>query len=209
MGALNSADLDRLATLHRENLPDSAVSGLGQAYARAFYRYVETSQKELLILHRAADGQLDGAGVVSLQPESLERRLALATPLLLHALFHPLWFLVKVHGVLFGHADGDAREVTAKVRGLPELLIIYSDAARRDAGVGSDLIHTIEAALVVQGITRYCVRTTDDPANRALGFYSKHSFEALGCTRGFRVFAKTLTSNQERLSRSDARSPSH
>ncbi len=52
MGALNSADLDRLATLHRESLPDSAVSGFGQAYARAFYHYVRYREKELLILHR-------------------------------------------------------------------------------------------------------------------------------------------------------------
>lgn len=209
MGELNSADLDRLATLHRASLPDSAVSGFGQAYARAFYRYVETSEKELLILHRAADGQLDGAGVVSLEPQSMEQRLALATPLLIHALLHPRWFLVKVYGVLFGHADDDAREVTAKVRGIPELLIIYADSERRDAGVGSDLLYNIEAALVAKGITHYCVRTLDDPANRALGFYAKHGFEALGRALGFRVFAKTLTRNQERLSRSDVRSPSH
>jgi ribosomal protein S18 acetylase RimI-like enzyme len=195
MGALNSADLDRLATLHRENLPDSAVSGFGQAYARAFYRYVETSEKELLLLHRAADGQLDGAGVVSLEPESMEQRLALATPLLMHALLHPLWFLVKVRSALFGRVDHEAREITAKVRGIPELLIIYSDSARRDAGIGSDLIHNIEIALVAKGITHYCVRTVDDPANRALGFYSKHGFEALGRTLGFRVFAKSLTTN--------------
>lgn len=197
MGALNSADLDRLATLLRESLPDSAVSGFGQAYARAFYQYVETSEKELLILHRATDGRLDGAAIVSLEPQSMERRLALATPLLLHALLHPLWFLVKVRGVLFGHADDDdARAVTAKVRGVPELLIIYADSAQRDAGVGSDLIHNIEAALVAKGITHYCVRTVDEPTNRALGFYLKHGFEALGRMAGFRVFSKRLTKNQ-------------
>ena len=196
MGALNSADLDRLATLHRESLPDSAVSGFGQAYARAFYQYVESSEKELLILHRASDDRLDGAAVVSLEPQSMERRLALATPLLLHALLHPLWFLVKVRGLLSGHADDDdARAITAKVRGIPELLIIYADSARRDSGVGSFLIQNIEAALAAKGITHYCVRTVDDPANRALGFYSKHGFEALGRTLGFRVFTKTLTKN--------------
>lgn len=195
MGALNSADLDRLATLHRESLPDSAVSGFGQAYARAFYQYVETSEKELLILHRATDGRLDGAAVASLEPESMERRLALATPLLLHALLHPLWFLVKVRSVLSGHANDDAREVTSKVRGVPELLIIYADSSQRDSGVGSFLIHNIETALVAKGITHYCVRTVDDPANCALGFYSKHGFEALGRTLGFRVFTKTLTKN--------------
>jgi hypothetical protein len=131
MGALNSADLDRLATLHRESLPDSAVSGFGQAYARAFYRYVEISQKELLILHRAADGRLDGAGIVSLEPRSMEQRLALATPLLMHALRYPRWFLVKVRGVLLGPVDDDAREVTAKVRGIPELLFIFAEHRSR------------------------------------------------------------------------------
>jgi hypothetical protein len=48
---------------------------------------------------------------------------------------------------------------------------------------------------VANGITHYCVRTVDDPANRALGFYAKHGFEALGRARGFRVFTKTLSRN--------------
>ncbi len=193
MNELSARDCCKLAALHRECLPDSLVSELGGGYTKSFYRYLSRSEREKVFVLR--DGQeVMSACVLSLEPNTLTRRLVLRTSLLACAaarlLVHPLGMLRQI--------AGRKSEVTHEhlADSTPEVILIFTTPGSRSRGVGSALLQQCEAFLKAQGIPRYLVRTIDDDNNRALKFYLKNGFSEHGRStehgRVFRVFKKTL-----------------
>jgi GNAT superfamily N-acetyltransferase len=174
-------------------LPDSLVSEFGLQYARKFYRYIEGSDKEILLVERNADSKIIAVCVLSLDPKSLNKRLMVETSLLWYAFLkvHRTLFLA-LHSLMrlsFFHPSIDTLDI-------PELILIYASDEMRGKGIGSSLVHKIEARLRELGINAYQVKTLADPANRALAFYEKLGFSQsyVVSKRGKRwqVFTKTL-----------------
>jgi GNAT superfamily N-acetyltransferase len=161
-------DLALLARMHLEALPGSLVSLAGEAYARAFYRYVAASAEELILVERAGR-DLVGACVVSLAPATLSRRLLLHTrlPLVMHRL--PL---AKLALGLLRPAKGAP---PAQPEG-PEILLVFAVPERRSSGVGARLLARTQALLAARGHLRLLVKTRDEATNRALGFYAREGF---------------------------------
>lgn len=190
--SVGSGDLARLAELHVATLPTSLISRFGLGYARAFYRYVVRSDRELLCLERDQAGALQAGLVVSFDPGSLDRRLLLETPLLLAAALRP-WRVPLKH-IVRDLWSGDTGEDLAGHR--PELIIIFVDPACQGRGVGAKLIRQCETALIERRISSYTVKTEDQPHNRALAFYSRNGFRLLGRVErhgvAFAVFEKEL-----------------
>jgi GNAT superfamily N-acetyltransferase len=184
---LSDSELDLLARMHIEALPESLVSLLGVAYARTFYRYVIASNEERLLTCRD-EGQLVGACLLSLAPESLPRRLLTATPFLLYA--PRAWRRLPVRALLKG---GDAERPTAPG---PEILLIFTVDNARGQGIGGKLLAQGEALAKKCGHARMRVKTRDDRRNRAIGFYQRSGYGSRGTIEKFGkklvVFEKEL-----------------
>src|SRR5438128_11535131 len=78
-GPLTTADIDRLARLHRGTLPTSVLGRMGAATLRRYYRWVAESPLEWLFVDRF-ESAVDGAAVVSFEPASLIRRFVMHGP---------------------------------------------------------------------------------------------------------------------------------
>lgn len=170
--SLGARDVARLARMHVEAIPESLISRVGERYARAFYRYVAKSEDELLLVER--DGrEIIGGCLVSLAPETLSGRMLRHTPLAVLAplALHRLPLRAMLRGL-------------TEPRGAPkppgaEILLIFTDAARRSRGLGARLLARCEALLAARGVDKLLVQTRDDPANRAVQFYDRARFERI------------------------------
>lgn len=197
---LSTADCRSLAALHVRCLPDSLISRLGRGYAEAFYRYVRRSRQEFAFLHRQA-GQITSAGVLSLQPRTLQRRLATGTPLLLWAalrLFHlPVGKILKE---MFRARPPAKPETTgdgdAALDQAPELALLFTAPEARGRGLATALLARCERFLAAQGYRQYVIKTFDYESNPALRFYAHTGFvercRFVKHGQAFRMMAKTL-----------------
>jgi GNAT superfamily N-acetyltransferase len=166
-------DVALLARMHVEALPESLVTLVGERYARAFYRHLGASVAELVLLERDAAGALVGACIVSTEPATLSRRLLVRTPL---ALMAPLALhRLPLGGLVRGALGGRDAAAPAQPDG-PEILLVFTVPERRGSGVGARLLARAETLLAERGFRRLLVKTRDDPANRALGFYEREGF---------------------------------
>ena len=146
------------------------------------------SPHELLLVERNDSGRIVAATVVTLQPETLNRRLLWKTSLL--RAFMPgalrLWRLVA------GGGGGTHA---------PEMILLFTAPEERRHGRGQSLVRRIDAQLLERGVREYEVRTETDPANVALAFYRRLGFMArrvetrLGVS--FQVFARTVLDERQ------------
>jgi ribosomal protein S18 acetylase RimI-like enzyme len=194
MGQLTARDCTQLAGFHRECLPDSLVSRLGDGYARASYRYVSQSADERVFHRRDAD-QIISACVLSLAPQSLTRRRIFGTPL--------LWFaalgvvrLSLARWLLGSLGRRSAAPYAETPPSLPEVILIFTTPRGQGKGLGSDLLDECERVLAARGSGEYLVRTVDNESNAALRFYAKNGFVECGrCVelgRPFRMLRKRI-----------------
>ena len=192
------ADWGRLAALHHECLPGSAVAVLGERYTERFYRYLARSASEHAFLHRDAGGAIDAACMVSLDPPGLNRRLWRSTPLLSSlsrvepaggrwALARALSPWPRAHRYESGEGDSPALDA-------PEIILIFVAPGRRRRGLGRALVERGRAWLRAAGYRRCLARTLDDPRNRAADFYRAAGFELRGRSlrRGFQVWESAV-----------------
>jgi GNAT superfamily N-acetyltransferase len=194
---LRQPDIARLAKLHVTTLPRSMVSRLGLSYARSFYRYLARSLQELIFLERDREGSIMGACVLSLAPDSLERRLLFGTFLWTRALFN---FRKMPWSELLSKAAPQASVELAGEK--PELLIIFADPAHQSMGIGTRLVALCERALLIRSVRSYRVKTENRNDNRALQFYDRNGFARIAniTVHGidFVLFEKSLLDRSER-----------
>jgi ribosomal protein S18 acetylase RimI-like enzyme len=190
--ALGARDIEQLARMHVDALPDSLVSLVGERYARAFYRHAAASPSELIAIERAG-GELCGACLMSLAPATLSRRLLTRTPL---ALLAPLAIRrLPLRAMARGAAGPPADPQPPG----PEILLIFTVPEARSRGLGARLLARCEALLAARGVDRLLVKTRDDPANRALAFYERAGFRRVGSRS---VYGKRLVLFEKALQRS-------
>lgn len=186
---LQEGEIAQLARMHVAALPESLVSLLGERYARAFYRYCATTSEELLLLEHER-GELVGACLVSLEPETLSRRLLTRTPLLLCA---PLALpRLPWRAMLLGAV----RPAEPKQPPGPEILLIFTVPELRSQGLGARLLRSCEQQLLSRGLHRVLVKTRDDAANRALKFYERAQFSPIAARS---KYGKRLVLLEKRL----------
>ena len=187
-------DWRRLAALHRRCLPDSALTALGERYAERFYRYLAGSSHEHAFLHRDAAGIIDAACIVSLEPETLKRRLWRATPLLRSLLWNaPGGGRRTLARALWPSRRAERyedRSGVGKVISTPEIILLFVAPARRRRGLGRTVLARGRDWLRASGHRRCLARTLDAPRNRAVAFYRAAGFRLHGRSRerGFQVW---------------------
>src|SRR5262245_48404106 len=94
------------AALHCESLPGSAISRVGETFARSFYRYAARSPAELVFA--ACDGGATvAAAVLSLRPHDLGCRLLSHTSLMPHMAVHPFATADILRDRLFTRVTGE------------------------------------------------------------------------------------------------------
>ncbi len=166
---LSAEDVTTLAEMHRSCLPNSLISKMGVEYAKAFYRFLRTSPLERVFVEKDGD-QVLAACVLSLEPETLNRRLVSGTPVIRTALLSPPRLIQLVRSVISSDRSGERQPPG------PELLMIFTSEHARGRGLGTRMLKTAESYLREHGFTWWCVKTLDDPANRAVDFYLGHRF---------------------------------
>ena len=182
---INWKDVEQLALLHVSELPNSLISRVGEAFARAFYRYVARSKYELLFLCRNDIGTVVAALVLSFDPVSIEKRLLLHTPLLFWAALRP-WRLPTRY--MLGEWWSGCS--SAQTTGTPEIIVLFTDRACRRQRLGFNLIEFCETALADRKMSSYIVKTENGSDNDALIFYSRKGFRRL--LQGTRIYGKNF-----------------
>jgi GNAT superfamily N-acetyltransferase len=195
---VDEPDIRALAQLHMSCLTDSFVSALGARYVNAFYRYVTRSDKEIALVERNRAGDIVAATVISLEPQTLTRRLLWRTPLLISVVRHAPRILALLRPgdrSPSRSAPGDAC-VPASV---PEMLLMFTAPGERGRGLATTLVGRADERLRDLKITEYQVRTVMDSSNRALAFYRDRQFVPRGTSfrlgKVFQVFTRALDSD--------------
>jgi GNAT superfamily N-acetyltransferase len=190
---VDARDIEALAALHVASIPDSLITVLGERYARTCYEYFDRSPAELVLVDRDAAGTIVAAAVVSLEPETLNRRLVRHTALLASMcarapqVLSLLWTSARRPR---GAAPSPARAVPIAA---PELILMFTAASMRSRGVGASLLRSVDETLRQHGIATYIVHTVSDPANRAIAFYRANGFEPSGMSYRLGTAFVTLT----------------
>ena len=198
---LRLEDCEQLSGLHLRCLPDSAVTRLGAEYARSFYRYLIRSPREHAFIRRDEQA-IDAACILSVDSDSLNRRLWRHTPLM-RSLLRP----ARLGAALaFARALSPGRGSRAYVTRdgvelsirTPEVILIFTHPARRRRGIAKELLRRCERFLGDLGYEAYAVRVLDDTANPALRFYEDNGFAPIGRSAGadkrFQIWAKCIPS---------------
>jgi GNAT superfamily N-acetyltransferase len=167
--ALTDQLIEQLSQLQVEILPRSLISRLGRRYARHFYRYAAKSSLEA-VSWRERRGRVQGGCVLSLSPHTLNRRLAMRTPLIvwLVARAARLPWRVLLRAAV-GVAPGTADE-------LPEVILVFVAPGERSRGIGAELLADCERHLAGHGVRDYIVKTFDEEGHPALRFYLRQGF---------------------------------
>lgn len=78
----------------------------------------------------------------------------------------------------------------------PELIALFVRNGERSRGIGSKILAHVESVLRSENRTRYFIRTTEAPDNRAIPFYMRAGFETVRSVtingEAFRFMAKRL-----------------
>ncbi len=170
--SLTETDQHALAAMHCRILPDSLVSRLGRSYAQTFYRYVANSAREFAFVEND-NGELISACIVSIQPETLQKRLLWRTSLLLHVPFAlPRLPLRSILKGLTGQTASRSKQPPG-----PEVLLIFTAQRARGRGLGASTLRRCENFLKRLGHDCVYVKTLDSPDNRAIQFYLREGFK--------------------------------
>lgn len=188
-GRLTPNDVDSrrtVARLHSESLADSMVSVLGSKVVARYYEFLVGSELEAVFVCRR-QGRVVGAAVLSEDPDTLSRRfLSNGSPVL-------LWHAV----VGAARSPAVARRLVLSMRepkplgaleGLPEVVQLFVDPAVRGLGAGREVLGEVESHLRGSARRAYFVKTLAAADNRALDFYNRLGFVAVGeqSLQGFR-----------------------
>jgi GNAT superfamily N-acetyltransferase len=192
---LSDPDIVRVAALHVESIEDSLPALLGAGLARRLYRYLCSSDSELVMVERI-DGQVESVCVVSFDPESLQGRIAVAT--LPALVWRAVWAVLAkpLFRSMLWNVARDAVSPAAEQVKAPEITYVFTNTRSRGKRLGQRLIERVDAELRDRGIGCYFVKTLDDPSNRAVRFYDENGFDRLGSRieggRRFVEFQKNL-----------------
>ena len=197
---MDESDVEALARLHVACLSDSLVTTLGARYARSFYRYVTQSTREVIVTERDAAGHIVAAAVITLEPSTFYRRLALHTSLLPSL----VWNIRVMPALLWSSLrrsdlPRDTRDPPAESP-RPEMILIFTAPDVRRQGHAGAIVRRAEHRLGQLGIPAYQVRTVLSPSNEALAFYRDLRFVPSGTSVRFgvrfQIFTKRLSDGQ-------------
>jgi GNAT superfamily N-acetyltransferase len=188
----DSQTLATVAAMHCSELPQSLISKLGKDYALAFYTFAASSPVEFVLAAIDEDGAVSGGGFVSLSPRDLQRRMISHTPLFGALLRKPILATRLLAGELLSLATRKDFNTGSD----PELIAVFVGSGRRSRGIGLKILSHAESALRFRNCTRYFIRTTDTPDNRAIAFYERAGFKTVQSLsihgEPFRFMAKQL-----------------
>lgn len=193
-GRLSQNDIAVLAELHLDCLPLSLVSRLGLSYARSFYRFMERSTHEVVLVRRDED-RIVAACVLTLKPTSLNRRLLSGSALI--TAFLRSGKLLNWLPVLTSRSSRKRGFDGTIAHSGPEIILLYTSEHCRGMGHGVSLLREAESRIAAAGFSRYFLKTVDMPDNPAFRFYERNGLTMGNCImtqgRTFRVWHGTTT----------------
>lgn len=195
---LSDPDIARAAALHVDSIDDSLPALLGGSLVRRLYRYLDSSDSELVLVERVGE-QVESVCVVSFDPGSLQRRIARATASEL--VWRAVWavFAKPLFRTLLWNVARDAIVGTEQQAKAPEITYVFTNPQFRGQRLGQRLVERVDAELRDRGFDCYFVKTLDDPSNRAIRFYDENGFDRFGSRieggRRFVEFQKHLASS--------------
>ncbi|MDO8277004.1 MAG: GNAT family N-acetyltransferase [Burkholderiaceae bacterium] len=185
-GELTAAQIDELARLHCECLPDSLFSRVGLGATRCLYRMMARSSSEVFVLATDANSLPVGASVSSTAPDSLLRRLITGSAM-------SLWLALRFYRLPWSRLR-DHQPAPFAPR--PELMFLFMRPDSRNEGAGARLVRATEQAMRARAEKTLYVMTEDRPDNRALAFYRELGYQAVAKVRkfgvGFVLFGRPL-----------------
>jgi len=176
---LSDSDIARAAALHVESIEDSLPALLGGSLVRRLYRYLDSSDSELVLVERV-DEQVESVCVVSFDPGSLQRRIARATASEL--VWRAVWavFANPLFRNMLWNTVRDAIAGAEDPGKAPEITYVFTNTQFRGKHLGQRLIERVDSELRDRGFDCYFVKTLDDPSNRAIHFYDENGFDRFG-----------------------------
>lgn len=192
---LEPTDLMRIARLHVESIDDSLPALLGERFASRLYAFLAISDRERVFVERV-EGRIESVCVVSEEPTTLNSRITRATlPSLIRGALGAVLTRPAFRRILWGTLNDASRGTNAQKT--PEITYIFTNEQLRGRKLGKRLIERVDERLQEVGVGVYCVKTLDDPANRALAFYDALGFARLetrvDAGRRFVEFRKRLS----------------
>jgi GNAT superfamily N-acetyltransferase len=188
--------IGRIAGLHADAMPHSALGAMGRRTLRRYYSWVVRSTLERLFVVEDS-GRVVGAAVLSREPETVLRRFVRAAPLRFageagRAYFRTHAFRQALHAYL-RECIGDR---TLADDTTPEVLQIFVAPGLRHRRLGSQLLAAVERRLTAEGTTRYQVRTLSDDNDETLRFYERRFFrphaESWFCGRRYLILRRSV-----------------
>jgi ribosomal protein S18 acetylase RimI-like enzyme len=198
---LEATEVALLAGWHRVSLPTSTLSWLGETYLRAFYRYVQQSRLDALVIQQDETEEIVAAAVIAREPSRFLQRLLLHTPMALFILLRAPWIIAgllhRKRTTTTAGLIGSALSSTDLLHA-PEVIHFYTAPNRRGCGFGTTLLRQCEGLLRSLGESRYWLKTQDTTDNRALAFYLRNGLTRIGTIvvrrAQFAVLAKKIDS---------------
>lgn len=174
---LSNEDIDAIAKLHFESLPDSAFSILGTFALRVFYKFCATSPFETVFVERSTNLKIISVAVSSQSTESLMLRMFYSRPILF------LLFIIKIFEFpifkaifhIFSQNSG------LHYRGC-ELIFVFVSNEYRGCGFGKRIVYKAIEKLVSNGENIIFVKTFPDMSHPVVVFYKSIGFHVIGTT---------------------------
>lgn len=188
---------EQIIQLHRQALQTSRLTRLGHKAMKTFYHFVAQSKSETLIWILSEKSQLMGFAMLSHQPQTLLKRLAIARfgQFLCPAIFN--YFTSLLHKTDTIDVPGryiESGTSDCKRSYLPELVFIAVTDQVRGQNIGTKLLNRIEVSLLAQGVKAYQIHTENHIDNQAISFYLKNGFSSPGyATKDMIVMIKEIS----------------
>jgi len=171
MTCIEPSELDEIVNMHFQELGDDILPQMGIIILNKFYKYIITSDKEVIFSIRE-NQKIVTVCVVSFEPNTLMRRMILSS--IQSVFFHiPLAMLRKPHLLFFF-----IKVIFAKRKNIlcsPEITYIYSSI--KGKGLGKKILQNIQSCLLTKDIKKLYVKTINTQNNRAIKFYLENGFK--------------------------------
>ena len=190
---LSDEDRAQLAWLHGTSLSTAMFSRLGLSVLKSYYRFVETSDREMLFVFRE-QGAVTAAAVLTWEGGSTLRRFVYR---------HPVVFSLRVaisvltDGSFRGQLLAYLGEVFSRkqtVETFPEVLQVFAEPLQRGRGLGAKLMRLAESYVAQRGQDTIIVRTLAHGNEPALRFYQRLGYDpfrrAVFCGEEYVCFRK-------------------
>ncbi len=172
----DSEQIEDIAELHRNSLPDDIPTILGKKFLKGMYAVFAGSDSEIIFVDENDVGKISCVAVFTHSPEDMSSRILKGIALNVLA---EVAFKVLTTKSLREYLANLFREIFKKSSPLlvPEIVYIFVSKESRGSGIGNAMLRHIESHSNKSGIHKIYVKTLYSEDNAAIGFYRKCGYD--------------------------------